>query len=280
MQKSIHRLYPTPVQEMDLNGLYLNQDLRSIRTPGDEPFVYANFISSLDGRIAVAHPSGQGLMIPKQTANDRDWRLFQELAVQADVVISSGRYLRDYADGRAQEILRVYDDPSLEDLKDWRTDRDLSPHPDIAVVSNSLNFPVPEALFQHGRELIVVTSESADRERLAAIHERTDKVLIAGLERVEGARMIQGFKDWGYRTIYSSAGPKILHMLLSADRLDRLYLTTAQRLLGGKTFASIVDGDRLAPARETALRELYLDPHAMEGAGQLFMVYDVLKPST
>ncbi len=279
MQKSIQRLYPTPVQQMELNGLYLNQDLRSIRAPGDEPFVYANFISSLDGRIAVADPSGHGLMIPKQTANDRDWRLFQELAVQADIVISSGRYLRDYADGRAQEILRVYDDPNLEDLKDWRTDRGLSPYPDIAVISNSLDFPLPEALFQHGRSLIVVTSESADRKLLGAIHEKTDKVMIAGLERVEGARMIRGLKDWGYRTIYSSAGPKILHMLLSANRVDRLYLTTAQRLLGGKPFASIVDGGRLEPPRETALRELYLDPHALEGAGQLFIIYDVLKPS-
>lgn len=277
MQGSIRKLYPPPAQEMDLNGLYLNQNLRTAGGPGDEPFVYANFISSLDGRIAVAHPSGHGLMIPKQTANDRDWRLFQELAVQADLVISSGRYLRDYADGRAQEILRVYDDPNLQDLKGWRTDRGLSPYPDIAVISNSLNFPIPEALFQHGRNVIVVTSESADRERLGAVQTKTNKVLVAGRERVDGGPMIRGFKDWGYRTVYSSAGPKILHMLLAADRLDRLYLTTAQRLLGGTTFASIVDGEALQPARGTSLRELYLDPHALEATGQLFMVYDVVK---
>jgi riboflavin biosynthesis pyrimidine reductase len=277
MQGQIRRLYPAPDQEIELVGLYLGHDLRSARTWGDKPFIYANFISSLDGRIAVAQPSGHGLVIPKQTANDRDWRLFQELAVQADVVISSGRYLRDYADGRAQEILRVYDDPNLQDLKDWRTDRGLSPYPDIAVISNSLDFPLPEALFQHGRKITVVTSESADRERLGAVREKTERVLIAGRERVDGARMIQGFEDWGYRTVYSSAGPKILHMLLAANRLDRLYLTTAQRLLGGRTFATIVDGGALKPARETALRELYLDPHALGGAGQLFMVYDLAK---
>ena len=82
-------------------------------------------------------------MVPKDTANERDWRLFQELAAQADLIISSGRYLRDWADGRAQEILQT-DDPRFADLRQWRQDRGLSPQPDIAIISGSLNFPVPE----------------------------------------------------------------------------------------------------------------------------------------
>ena len=52
------------------------------------PFVYTNYVTSIDGRIAIPRPEGQGMMVPKETANDRDWRLFQELAVQADVIIS------------------------------------------------------------------------------------------------------------------------------------------------------------------------------------------------
>ena len=36
------------------------------------------------------------------------------------LVITTGRYLRDYAAGKAQEILRVYDDPRFADLKAWR----------------------------------------------------------------------------------------------------------------------------------------------------------------
>lgn len=30
------------------------------------------------------------MMVPKNTANERDWRLYQELAAQADLIISSG----------------------------------------------------------------------------------------------------------------------------------------------------------------------------------------------
>jgi riboflavin biosynthesis pyrimidine reductase len=274
MQHRVQRLFPAPTKELPLKGLYLDQDLRSTHGGAEEPFVYANFIASIDGRIALPHPSRAGLMVPKATANERDWRLFQELTVQADLVISSGRYLRDYADGRAQEILRVYDDPNLQDLQGYRTNQGLPPYPDIAVISNSLDFPIPEELFQEGRSLIIVTSERADQARLREISDQADRILVAGEERVEGNRMIEGFKDWGYQWVYSSAGPKILHMLLSADRLDRLYLTTANRLLGGKPFATVVDGETLDPPRRASLTALYHDPQALEGDGQLFMIYD------
>jgi hypothetical protein len=66
----------------------------------------------------------------------------------------------------------------------------------------------------------------------------------------------------------------VLHLLLSGGVLDRLYLTYANRLLGGKAFASIVDGDLLEPAVGMKLDSLYFDPHGLEGLGQLFVSYD------
>ncbi|RME52690.1 MAG: pyrimidine reductase, partial [Caldilineae bacterium] len=100
----LQQLFPQ-VGPAPFPGAYLAHDLRhASRHPG-RPFVYANFVVSLDGRIAVPAADGQGLIVPKQIANERDWRLYQELAAQADLIISSGRYLRDWAAGRAQEIL-------------------------------------------------------------------------------------------------------------------------------------------------------------------------------
>ena len=106
MTDTVIRLYPQPSREAPLQGLYLDHDLRRHAEGLGRPFVYSNFVTSLDGRIAVPGPTGSGLIVPKQIANPRDWRLFQELAVQADLIISSGRYLRDYAEGHAEEILR------------------------------------------------------------------------------------------------------------------------------------------------------------------------------
>jgi hypothetical protein len=62
------------------------------------------------GQIAVLHSNGDGLVIAMNTANERDWRLFQEFAAQADSIISSGGYLREWVQGHAQEVLKV-DDP-------------------------------------------------------------------------------------------------------------------------------------------------------------------------
>jgi hypothetical protein len=52
-----------------------------------------------------------------------------------------------------------------------------------------------------------------------------------------------------------------------------LYLTYANRLLGGQSFSSIVEGDVLAPAVDMSLTSVYFDPHALNGLGQLFVTY-------
>lgn len=104
-------------------------------------------------------------MLPKKVINDRDWRLNQELAAQADLIISSGRYLRDWADCRAQEILQV-DNTECADLKAWRLEQYSPPQPDIAILSGSLHFPIPEVLTSGERKDMVFTTSNPDSTRV------------------------------------------------------------------------------------------------------------------
>jgi riboflavin biosynthesis pyrimidine reductase len=267
------RLYPQPSRQEPLHGLYLSHDLRTVADTMDRPFVYSDYVVSLDGRIAVPHATKPGLTVPKAVANDRDWRLFQELAVQADVVITSGRYLRDYADGRAQEILQVYDDPRFADLKEWRESRGLTPQPALAVISASLSFSIPEALTQGEREVLIFTVESADGERVAQLEQEAGQVFAAGATSVQGDQFVSRLAELGYRTIYNATGPKVLHLLLASDKLDRLYLTHANRLLGGDPFSSVVEGPLLEPPIGMCLHSIYLDEVGLDGLGQLFLAY-------
>jgi len=273
MSDSILRLYPLPAREEPLTGLYLREGLRDHAGAEGEAFVYTNFIASLDGRIAVLRPDG-GMTVPEQIANPRDWRLFQELAVQADVLITSGRYLRDYGTGQAQEILRVYDDPQFADLRTWREEQGLPPLPDLAVVSRSLRFPIPPALVDGGRRVLVFTTGSADPERVRELERQLGEVIVAGESDVDGGRLVGALAERGYRLVYSTTGPKVMHMLVGARRLDRLYLTLAGRLLGGSPFSSIVEGTALDPPTDLRLRSLYYDPHAFDGVGQIFVSYE------
>ncbi|MBK7218689.1 MAG: dihydrofolate reductase family protein [Candidatus Promineofilum sp.] len=270
---TILQLFPTPAREVALNGLYLGHDLRRQHEELGRPFVYTNYVVSIDGRIAIPRPTGGGMMVPQETSNDRDWRLFQELAVQADCLISSGRYLRDYAEGKAQEILRVYDEPRFADLGRWREERGLSRYPDLAVVSGSLDFPIPPFLTQEGRKVVVVTHGAADRQRAARLESEGAQVLRAGASDVSGRQAIAALGELGYRTIYMATGPRVHHLLLADDALDRLYTTVAHRLLGGQPFSSLVEGDLLQPAIGLRLHALYFDPYALDGLGQQFVCY-------
>lgn len=274
MMGNILRLYPPPCEEITLEGAYLNHDVRQFAEKSGEPFVYTNFITSLDGRIALPHPSGRGFMVPKATANERDWRLFQELAAQADIILSSGRYLREWAEGRAQEILQV-DDPRFADLRQWREQRGLPAQPDLAILSASLKFPLPPVLTAGGRRVVFFTVEDPDPRRVAEIEDQAGPVIVAGgIRSIDGGLLLQRLDELGYRTIYSAAGPRVLHLLAQAGRLDRLYLTYANRLLGGEPLATVLEGPALEPAAGFKVHHIHLDPQALDGLGQLFASYD------
>lgn len=269
---TLQQLYPPSSTPISRLGAYLKHDIRSLASDG-KPYVYANFAASVDGRIAVPHPSGDGLTVPKNVVNERDWRLFQELAAQADLIISSGRYLRDWADGRAQEILQI-DDPRFADLREWREDRRLSGQPDIAIISNSLDFPIPEVLRAGGRKVVVFTSADPDPARVAEIEASAGNVYVVGKDGVDGAAMVSKMGELGYHSVYSATGPKVLHMLLDAKVLDRLYLTQVNRLVGGNPYATIVEGGQLNRATNLVLNTMYFDHDVFNGVGQLLLSYD------
>ncbi len=269
----ITRLYPLPAMEIPLEGAYLAHHLRHQAETTGRPFVYANFVASLDGRIAIPRQGEPGMTVPESTTNERDWRLYQELAAQADILLSSGRYLRERAKGRAQEILQV-DDPRFADLRAWREDNGLPAHPDIAILSASLVFPIPPELTAGGRKACFITTANAGAKRVAELEALAGQVIIAGKDRLDGALMVQRLAERGYRTIYSAAGPRVLRLLAAGGVLDRLYFTLVNTMLGGRSFATLMEGDPLVRPYAMKTSSIYLDPTALGGVGQLFIAFD------
>ena len=274
MHANITRLYPPDHTSVEHEGLYLQQALRKLDLPEGRAFVYANFIVSLDGRIAVPDQDGNGVSLATQITNERDWRLFQELAVQADVLITSGRYLREYKQGPKQELLQVYDDPKFADLGRWRKEQGLPDFPAVAVISRSLDFDVPAPLKETGRKLYIFTTERADARRKQALSEQGAEVVIAGEQDVTGEALVSNLRNEGYVFIYSTAGPNIFHILIAGGVLDRLYMTIAQRILGGGPFATIMEGPLLSTPADFKLRSLFFDPQAPDNVGQYYAAFD------
>lgn len=272
------RLFPEPAVQKPLPGLYLEEPLRPAGTRA-RPFVYASFVASLDGRISQPDPSTRTRKPPPSITNPRDWRLFQELAASADVLVTSGRYIRDLAAGGAQAGLPVSREPGFADLLDWRKDRGLVPQPAVAIVSGSLDLPIPQELLDSGRVVYVATGHSADPSQVAALTRRGVRVLKAGRgTRVEGRALVKALAHEGFGNIDMVAGSGILNTLLADHAFDRLYLTQASRILGGVLFDTLIKGGPLDPPADFELRSLYYDAPTDGAAGQLFAVYDYQQP--
>jgi riboflavin biosynthesis pyrimidine reductase len=276
LQAAVTRLYPPPATDYPLKGLYLGHLLRS-NEAGGKPFVYSNFITSLDGRIAIAQEGRSTHQVPSAITNPRDWRLYQELAGQADILVTSGRYFRQSEVEEAQDRLPLSDHPDYGDIREWRSSQGLAEQPDIAILSRSLAIP-PESLRPYrNRRIIVFTGRRSDAGRIARLREQGVEVITAGEERtVDGAELIARLADRGYTSICAIAGPDVLHTLLMAKVLDRLYLTTTHQLLAGSEFDTLTHGAGFDPALGMRLTSLYLDHYAPAGASQWFSAFEPL----
>jgi len=279
MQAPVTRLYPAPGSEQPLQGLYLDHRLHTRGRPG-RPFIYSNFITSLDGRIAITADGRDTHVVPGAVANRRDWRLYQELAGQADLLITSGRFLRQGIIGEAQDNLPVGHEEEYADIRDWRIEQGLSAQPDIAVLSASLDIPLEALTPYKQRKIKIITGEQADPQRVAALRDNNIEVILAGPgKQVDGRAMISALAKHNYQSIYSVAGPAVFHTLLATGAVDRLYITIAYQLLGGHVFDPLTRGPLLNPTRGMQLVQLHHDPHSPEGAGQMFCVFEPVHPA-
>jgi riboflavin biosynthesis pyrimidine reductase len=272
MTDEILRLYPDQ-QSVSLEGLYLRTPLLPPEW-NDRIFVYSNFITSIDGRIAVSDSrTGHG-KVPPDIANPRDWRLFQELAAQADVLLTSGRYLRDLRDGRAQDVLPISSKPPYADLLPWRAAHGMASQPDVAVMSGRLDFELPQRLLEQGRRVMIFTGAHAQDTQVQRLRAQGAEVIAFGHDTVPAADMVRYLEQEGYRRLYSVTGPQVLQGLVAADVLDALFVTTVHRLIGGSPATTLLEGELSLPV-DFGLSMLYFDSNAKgKNLGQSLARYD------
>lgn len=277
MSKQLLRLFPTPSEMVPLRGLYLGENLHLRGAPG-QPFVYANFLSSLDGRIALEDETGIPYL-PKSLTTEDDFRLFLELHAQADCLVTHGGYLRALHEGRLGNILQVGVHELGEDLPDWRKAQGLDPQPAIVVASASLDFPIPESIKASGQKLMIATGQDADPDRVRGWEERGYEVIHAGAgPEVNGGVLSRCLSERGFNTIYLIAGPLMLETMVREEQLSVLFQTISHQLLGGEAFRSMVPGPILGVSGQVRMSSLYYDDDAGGGVGQWFAQFALGRP--
>ena len=164
---------------------------------------------------------------------------------------------------------------AFDDLRAWRLQRGLTPQPDIAVFSTSLDIPHTSIRQYADRKVYIITGSAADDAKLERITSTSHaRIIHCGSENHVDASLLRAhLTELGYRNVYAIAGPAVLHTLVRGNALDRLYHTTAHCLLGGTRFDTFVWGAPLDPACCMPLRAMYFDRQAPQGAGQTLAVY-------
>ena len=269
MSKQLLRLFPTPSETVPLRGLYLKENLHLRGVPG-RPFVYANFLSSLDGRIALEDETGVPYL-PKSLTTEDDFRLFLELHAQADCLVTHGGYLRALQDGRLGNILQVGVHELGLDLPNWRQANGLDPQPAIVVASASLDFPIPESVKASGQRLMIATGQEANLDRVNDWEKQGYEVIRAGAgQEVNGGVLSQCLSERGFNTLYLIAGPLMLETMVREAQLAVLFQTISHQLLGGEAFRSMLPGPALGELGQVRMSSLYYDVDAGRGVGQWF----------
>jgi riboflavin biosynthesis pyrimidine reductase len=250
----INQVFPVQ-RQVPLEGLYLGERLMDRAAETGRSLVLTDFLTDKNGVIARATKAGH-FEIPAELKNSSDWRLYQELMAQADVLISGGSYFKRLA--TSQDVLYQLEPGSaFEELGHWRLDAGYQKRsPDVAVVTRDLDFELPERLLQSGRRIMIFTTDStAKSDKARSLRAGNTAIIGSGEEGVEGDRMIDTLDgEMGYRVIMMASGPRVLDLLLRAKRLDLIYLTQAQVhipfedpstvqtvLLGGKQLTDLKD---------------------------------------
>ncbi|MBO0746289.1 MAG: dihydrofolate reductase family protein [Candidatus Dormibacteraeota bacterium] len=202
--------------------------------------LYANFVSSLDGVVALEGTAGGGpAAISLHSEPDRF--VMGLLRVVADAVLLGAGTLRD-AWKHHWTPAHIYPDAARLFAALERAD------PELVIVTLRGDIDPAQPTLEH-RVLILTTD--AGRARLGTSLPSTARVRSLGPDAPSGRRLRDAVRAEGHRRILTEGGPTVIGLLLSDGVLDELFLTLSPVLAGreGHDSArlSLVEGLALPP---------------------------------
>jgi riboflavin biosynthesis pyrimidine reductase len=240
----VRRLLPEP-GPLDDTGL-----VEAYRPPAGRS-LRMNFVVSLDGAVTVDGRSG-GLGSPG------DQRIFDLLRALADAVLvghgtaAAEGYRPITADSRVGRLRASLGRPATAPIA--VVSRRASLDPRSGLVTNAVS------------PTILITCESADADRRAALAAAGAVVLVCGEDDVDLRLALDRLAELGHEQVLSEGGPALLRAALAAGVVDELDLSISPSLVGAGH--RLLDG-ALPDVVRSDLRQL------LEEEGMLFARYAV-----
>ena len=232
--------------------------------------VYANFVSTVDGIVAI--PSIENSPRLVSLASEADRLVMGLLRAHADAVLV-GASTANSAAGALFTADQVFP-AAARSFEELRRRLDKRPRPEIAIVSGSGSLEPEQAAVANGA-LVITSARGA--ERLAPRLPDASELVVVGDDTAIGAReIISVLEGRGHRLILSEGGPHLLGSMLDAGVIDELFLTLSPRLVGRaslETRLGLVEGaDVLERGERATTLELV---SARRHASHLFLRYYV-----
>ena len=215
------RLQPAgdPVAAIDL----LHEARFGDLAPDERPYVFFNFVSTLDGRAALDGST-------RPLGGPADVEMLVSLRAVADAVLIGPGTVRAEGYGRLVGPQRRADVPPA------------------VLISRRFDIPWEAGLFAAADQPVIVygPADAPDPPDVAA------PVEVVRLDPCTPGEALADLRSRGIRALLSEGGPTLFHGFLEAGFVDELFFTLTPMITGDEAETAIISGARLPdPARMT-----------------------------
>ena len=187
-----------------------------------EALVYANFVGSVDGIVAIGELGPSSSVISGRDPGDRF--VMALLRAAADVVLVGAGTFREH--GGPWTAAASFPDAS-EAFRELRRGEGRTPVPALAIVTASGEIE-PKGRASLAGTIVLTTEKGA--QVLAGTG--ADPIVLGGDEGIDGAHIVEGLRERGYRRILTEGGPRLMAQLVEAGAVQELFLTVSPVLAG------------------------------------------------
>ena len=213
----------------------------------DGPCVYANFVETIDGVVAIPSVKGSNALIAGESEDDKF--VMGLLRAFADVVLIGAGTLQASPKGRWRPD-GVYPD-GAEGFAELRAARGKPAQPAVAIVTTGASLNVEHPVLE---DALVLTTATG----LALLDGVIPNVVaVNDGSRVDLGAALELLRSRGHELVLAEAGPTTFGELVARGLVDELFLTVSP-LLAGRSLAShrlgLVDGIELLTDSRVDLR--------------------------
>jgi riboflavin biosynthesis pyrimidine reductase len=189
-----------------------------------DPCLFANFVASVDGVVALPVAEESGQLISRNSKADRFVMGLLRACADA-VLIGAGTFRK--TPGALWHAEAIYP-PGAALFAEVRKRLGLSARPTLVLVTASGAVdPTAPAL----KDALIVTTAGGEATLRTSVPPST-RILTLGSEKIELAALVATLYAEGSRRILSEGGPSLLAKLIAENLLDELFLTASPLLFG------------------------------------------------